>query len=282
MRTVEDNIAVNQQRFDEAYANVDRQTILERAGDPRAFLDWVVQGHGDWRSLASDGFYDSLEGKRVLELGSGNGLNALIMAKLGAQVTAIDIASQSKVVIDELATELGISDRVTAWAGDFVEFEVTEPFDVVVGKAFLHHLNHEQEERYVQRCAQVLADHGHARFYEPAVNSPALDKLRLMVPVPGRPSSLNADAYSAWKAEDPHPDRDNSTDRYVGVTERYFGDVQITLSGGLDRLTRFVPEGPASQRFRSLTYSLDEWLPRSVRHRMARGQLIVCRSPKRS
>ncbi len=282
----ERSVRENKAKYDRVYGAADREKILRRVRDTDGFLERVTRTNPDWRGIAGmevrgeRSFYHDLRGKSILELGCGNGLNALIMASLGADVVANDTSSASAALIRDLAAELDISNIVPV-TGELPELGLeARSFDIVVGKAFLHHLTHEQEERYMAEVARLVRLDGHARFFEPAVNSRLLDAMRLAVPVPGRPSSLQRAAFARWRADDPHPDRDNSTRRYRSVAERYFEDVTITLSGGLDRLTRLVPEGSGAQRFRALTYRVERRLPHAVRHVMARAQLMVCRGPR--
>jgi len=124
-------------------------------------------------------FRDHLSSARILELGAGDGLNSLCMAALGAEVVAVDISTVTPTIVDSIARELGLQSRIKALAGDFQEmsFELAS-FDFVVGKAFLHHLEHDMEERYVKKAAKLLRNNGECRFAEPATNSQALDKLR--------------------------------------------------------------------------------------------------------
>ena len=49
-----------------------------------------------------------------------------------------------------------------------------------MGKAFLHHLTHEDEALYLSKVAALLREGGEARFVEPAVNSRILDSVRTL------------------------------------------------------------------------------------------------------
>src|SRR5262249_21657548 len=160
--------------------------------------------------------------KRVLEIGCGDGINALIMGALGAEVIANDISSESERLVREASARLRLH-NVRAISGDFTKLDLPfRSFDFVVGKALLHHLTHECENEYLARIGQLLKYEGEARFFEPAINSKILDKIRWLVPVPGRPSILQKAAYARWKAEDPHPERDNSSTYYLSNGRKYF------------------------------------------------------------
>lgn len=95
-----------------------------------------------------DGLQRALSNKRVLELGAGNGLNALLLGRLGAEVVTIDISSASEALITKAADELGLN-NVRALSGDFIEMDLPfRSFDYVLGLNFLHQLPIDQEKAY--------------------------------------------------------------------------------------------------------------------------------------
>ena len=101
------------------------------------------------------------------------------MASLGAEVVAVDIAKPAKAALTEAAQLAGLSGRLEAIAADLTAIPLPAgPFDIVVGKAFLHHLTHGEEDALLARVAAVLRPDGEARFVEPCVNNRLLDMLR--------------------------------------------------------------------------------------------------------
>ncbi|HEU4629852.1 MAG TPA: class I SAM-dependent methyltransferase [Gemmatimonadaceae bacterium] len=280
MQTVA-NLDTNKRHYDSSYGGVDVAAMVEKVRHVDRFLDdatvtdasWVLLYHGDFRAR--------LRGARVLELGAGTGLNALVMAALGAHVLATDISEETPRLVRTAAAQLGLASRIDAVAGDFVTMGLPAgAFDFVVGKAFLHHLTHEVEDAYLRETARVLRPTGEARFMEPAVNSRLLDALRWLVPVPGRPSRLHASAWAAYKAADPHPERDNSSRHYREAGLRYFDHVETVTRGGIDRLHRFLPKGELDRAFRRFAYRAERVLPHAVRHVIARGQVVILRHPR--
>jgi len=276
------NLDVNKQHYDHSYGDVDIAALVSKVQHVDRFLDdatitdatWVALYHGDFRSR--------LRGADVLELGAGNGLNALVMAALGARVTAVDISEVTPHIITDAAARLGLAANITALAGDFAEMTFPrDSFDFVVGKAFLHHLTHEVEDRYLRNSAAVLRATGEARFTEPAVNSRMLDAIRWMVPVPGRPSRLSARAWARYKAEDPHPERDNSSRHYRDAGLRYFEHAETIPLGGLHRLYRLLPNGDFNRSFRRAAFRAERLLPQPVRSKIAEGQVVILRHPRR-
>lgn len=276
------NLDVNKQHYDHSYSDVDVSAIVAKVRDVERFLDDATITDATWVALYQGDFRSRLRGADVLELGAGDGLNALVMAALGARVVATDISEVTPRIIADAAGRLGLSGHITALAGDFADMHFPrDSFDFVVGKAFLHHLTHEVEDRYLRNAAAVLRATGEARFTEPAINSAMLDALRWMVPVPGRPSRLNTRAWAKYKAEDPHPERDNSSRHYQEAGLRYFRDVRTIPLGGLHRLYRLLPQGDFNRAFRRAAFRAERLLPVPVRSKIAEGQVVILRQPRR-
>ncbi|MCC7124216.1 MAG: class I SAM-dependent methyltransferase [Acidobacteria bacterium] len=279
----EGNRTRNKAHYDTLFRGTSVDAILDKVRRHDAFLDDATRTDTSWVALYDGGFRDRLRGARVLELGSGDGLNSLVMAAAGADVVSIDISDVAAEMLTAAAERLGLTARVTALAGDFSTVPLpAASFDFVVGKAFLHHLTHELEDQYLRKAATLLRPSGEARFAEPAVNSAMLDRLRWIVPVPGRPSALNVRAFAKYRAEDPHPARDNSSEHYRATGRAYFESVDIRPLGAIERFHRMLPEGTFNRRFRRLAFRAERWLPRGVRGTLARAQLVRYWQPRRA
>jgi 2-polyprenyl-3-methyl-5-hydroxy-6-metoxy-1,4-benzoquinol methylase len=274
----------NKRHYDRHLRDVLPQSVVERVGDVEAFLDDATRTDTSWAALYCGGFAARLQGARVLEVGAGDGANTLVMAALGADVTCVDISDQAPPLVRAAAGTLGLAAKVEAISGDFTEvpLDARRPFDFVVGKAFLHHLTHEQEAWCLQRAAAILRPGGEARFAEPAVNSGVLDACRWLIAVPGRPSSLDRDAFRGYLDTDPHPARDNSSAHYRRQGRRFFEQVEIVPIGGLERFERLLPRGRFHRPFRRAALRVERWLPYGVQLKIARAQTIVLSTPRRA
>ncbi len=274
----------NKQHYDALYAKVDVGKLVKRVRNLKQFLADAVATDTSWHGLYQGGLQNRLASLRVLELGAGDGLNALVMAALGAEVMAVDISEATPVIIREAASELGLDRRVGGYAGDFLSMSNFPPgsFDLVVGKAFLHHLDHATESLFLHKSAELLRPTGEARFVEPAVNSAVLDILRYLIPVPGRPSLLSRSAFRAWKRADPHPVRDNGSAHFREAAGKEFDRVEIVCFGCIERFERLLPGGNLCRSFRRLAFRLESALPQRCNELLARTQLIVCREPHAS
>ena len=124
-----------------------------------------------------------LEGKRVLEVGCGEGENSAVLAKLGAHVTGIDISQGAIDTALERCRVNGVADRVEFVCSP-IELADFAPgsFDVVWGEAILHHLLGDLD-MVLSRLTTWAKPDGTILFAEPVALSPALRALRRMVPV---------------------------------------------------------------------------------------------------
>lgn len=111
----------------------------------------------------------SVEGKRVLDLGSGSGEWAIYLALLGGCVTATDISLQGLRQIAIGAERWKVSERLETMYADAHKLPFAdESFDVVHGQFILHHLN---VELAAPEIARVLRPGGVAVFLENSANN---------------------------------------------------------------------------------------------------------------
>jgi 2-polyprenyl-3-methyl-5-hydroxy-6-metoxy-1,4-benzoquinol methylase len=123
-----------------------------------------------------------LRGKRVLEIGAGTGENALVLAALGAHVTALDISPVSLDVLSRRAVVTGVAERVQTVASAFEEYQPNQRFDLVWVDAFLHHVI-PNLSIVLDQLANTVADGGRIVMSEPT--SPRwLRRIRLRLPIP--------------------------------------------------------------------------------------------------
>ena len=107
-------------------------------------------------------FVPSLQGKKVLDIGCGGGILSEGMAKMGAQVTAIDMAEASLEVakLHLLESKLDIN-YLKITAEEFADQEL-ENFDVVVCMEMLEHV---PEPKSVVQACQKLTKPGGKIFF---------------------------------------------------------------------------------------------------------------------
>lgn len=148
-------------------------------------------------------FLGNLSGKQVLEYGCGLGAVSVLLAKTGAQVTTFDLSAKSVAITQERARLNGVADRITAVVapGEKLPFG-DNTFDIIFGKAILHHINVHQGSPEIYR---VLKKGGKAAFVEPMGMNPLLRFARAHLPYPhknprGADKPLNYDEINAWGA----------------------------------------------------------------------------------
>jgi SAM-dependent methyltransferase len=76
--------------------------------------------------------------RTVLELGCGNGVNAVFMASHGCRVTAVDVSPTAIEMAREKARTAGV--EVDFVVGDVFEVETAASYDLVFDRGLLHHL----------------------------------------------------------------------------------------------------------------------------------------------
>lgn len=276
------NLQRNREVHNKVYLNYSPAEDARLLFHPGAFLNERQSTSSAWKGTYSGNLANKLQGIRVLELGAGHGQNAVLMAKLGARVTCIDIAEESECLIKKLSALASAPDVKTVTA-DVCSYEFAPgAFDLIVGIGFLHHLTHEQEAICLEKVARWLRSTGEVRFFENAENNFLLDRLRWYIPTPGRPSRFRRRAFGVYQESNPsHPLRDNSWRHYHRIASTYFAAVEITPTGGFERFTRvFSPDSAMERKCKKLALRAESFMPMLVHRWIARGQTLILRRPR--
>ena len=280
MNIEDENQIKNREHYEKLYSNYNIENILAWINNLDAFLASATTTDTSWFALYQKDFRNNIKGKRVLEMGCGDCVNAAVMAALGAEVYANDIASSSGAIIRELNEKFNFKHPIVFIEGDFLENELaTASFDFVVGKAFLHHLTVPVENEFLKETARLLKPGGEARFFEPAVNNKILDEIRWHIPVKGRPSKFQRDAFREWKENDPHPDRSFSSKHFEKAGREFFKEIETIPVGTLERFSRLMPGGNKRNKYRRWALDFEKRLPSFVNKPFTRSQLILYNKP---
>jgi len=122
--------------------------------------------------------------KRILEVGCGDGFEAITLALRGANVVGVDISPRAIEVARERARLHGVADRAHFYAMPLELYlkEHDEKFDMICAFAFLHHVI-----PVLEGVLAGLKRLAHERtmfvFVEPVVQARILRRLRLMLPI---------------------------------------------------------------------------------------------------
>ncbi len=145
--------------WENEYASKNLMTGVKPA---KSLLSWIkhVIKIRDLRGLEFP-----LEGLRVLDLGSGEGKNALYLAELGAHVCGIEIASNAVTTANDRFAEAKASD--INGSVEFVLGSIGEPykyqnksFDLVVDVTSSNSLSETERSIYLSESARVLKPDG--------------------------------------------------------------------------------------------------------------------------
>ncbi|MFD3661905.1 class I SAM-dependent methyltransferase [Streptomyces sp. NPDC058659] len=99
-------------------------------------------------------------GGKALDLGCGPGRNALHLASLGFDVTAVDLSPAAIAWAEERAREAG-AESVRFVCGDAFAAPLDGPYDLVYDSGCFHHLPPHRRVSYLALLDRVLAPGGH-------------------------------------------------------------------------------------------------------------------------
>jgi ubiquinone/menaquinone biosynthesis C-methylase UbiE len=109
--------------------------------------------------------FDRWRGKRVLEVGCGIGTDSINFARAGANLTAVELSSESLRIAAERAEVMGVADRirfVEANAEELTSVLDDEPYDLVYSFGVIHHTPH--PERALAEMRALTAPGGTLRL----------------------------------------------------------------------------------------------------------------------
>lgn len=152
-----------------------------------------------------------LQGKHVLEIGCGDGGSTVRFARMGANVSCIDISGEMVELTKKRANECGVSSKVNArkMTGEQLDFP-DQQFDIIYGHSVLHHLDLQLAK---QHLARVLKPNGFGIFLEPLNYNPILNLFRVFTPHRRTPTEkpltfrqikFLADSFSRWEHKEFH------------------------------------------------------------------------------
>ena len=108
---------------------------------------------------------------RVLEIGCGEGGNLLPFARLGCDVTGMDLAAGKIENAKEFFRENGAEGAF--FYADFFEFPLQDkPFDLILVHDVVEHIAPEDKQRFLERVREFLAPGGVTFFAFPAWQMP--------------------------------------------------------------------------------------------------------------
>lgn len=128
-----------------------------------------------------------IKGKKVLEYGCGPGSAAFDLARMGAEVYAIDISDVAIQQTKDQAEKEGLKIDCRVMDAENLVFD-DHTFDLICGSGILHHLDLKRAYKELNR---TLNRAGKAVFFEPLGHNPIINLYRNLTP--------------SMRTEDEHP-----------------------------------------------------------------------------
>lgn len=112
-------------------------------------------------------------GMKILDIGCGEGKDAVYMAKRGYTVTAFDLTESGIAKTKRLAEKEGV--RVKAYVDDINTFETDERFDIVYSSGTLQYLFEDKIDEFFRKIEKITNPHG-LNYFNVFVQKPFLDE----------------------------------------------------------------------------------------------------------
>lgn len=133
---------------------------------------------------SDDFYYEWLRrngsGKRILDIGCGNGIATVELARFAEHVVGIDISPETVKIAEQHSKRLGFESRTTFTVMDAENLTFAPgSFDIVSVRGVLHHLD---LDAVLSQAARVLTPDGKAIFLEALANNPIIHAYRRRTP----------------------------------------------------------------------------------------------------
>lgn len=116
-----------------------------------------------------------LNGKKLLDVGTGLGESAIYLAKRGADVTAMDISPKMIELCAENAVRLGVTIRTHVATGEELGLPANS-FDIVYAANVMHHIH--DRDRFLANVLEVIKPGGIFVAWDPIKYNPVINIYR--------------------------------------------------------------------------------------------------------
>lgn len=165
-----------------------------------------------------------LTDRLILDVGCGDGQNAVLLAELGARVVGLDISRKAIELAKQRAEMSGVADRCEFVSSPLESApDLGGPFDIVWGDAILHHLIPVLDES-LQLLTSMTREGGLHVYSEPVNFCHTLRRIRHMIPV----------------KTDATPDERPLERPEIETLKSHLTDLQIVPFHFMGRLHRFI------------------------------------------
>ncbi len=116
-------------------------------------------------------FMPPRRGMKVLDIGCGEGKDAVYMAKKGYTVTAFDLTESGIAKTKRLAKEAGV--RINAYVDDINSFETEERFEIIYSSGTLQYLQKDNIKPFFEKMGRITNPNG-INYFNVFVDKPFL------------------------------------------------------------------------------------------------------------
>ncbi len=106
---------------------------------------------------------------KVLDIGCGEGKDAVYMAEKGFHVTAFDITESGIRKTKKLAEERGV--EINAFIADINDFELDEKFDIIYSTGTIQYLREEEKDNFFKKIDE-MTNIGGLHYFNVFVDKP--------------------------------------------------------------------------------------------------------------
>ncbi|MFB6271730.1 MAG: class I SAM-dependent methyltransferase [Salinibacter sp.] len=168
--------------------NYDEEAILGREGLEFSLEEfWEVNSKPYKRGAHKRGYrkrrlfemmdVENIDGKRILDVGCGRGVESVVCAKYGASVAGVDISGEAIKIAKMVSDANNVSDRCDFSVQNVQNMEFKDrKFDIVFCNAVLHHIL--KYEGVIQEMVRVLKEDEKFVFGGSLRRNPVYNKMR--------------------------------------------------------------------------------------------------------
>jgi SAM-dependent methyltransferase len=145
---------------------------------------------------------------RALDLGAGEGSDAIRLAKLGYHVDAVELSDVGAKKIQYFAEEAGVQDKLRVFSADIQDFQPDGHYDVVICNGVLHYI---EDKNSVIELMQQATGPGGINVISLWSDYTPVPHCHEIVPVYSDPEDgVVTSSYKAWPKEFIYFERDKA------------------------------------------------------------------------
>jgi SAM-dependent methyltransferase len=145
---------------------------------------------------------------RALDIGAGEGSDAIRLARLGYDVDAVEVSTVGAKKIECFAEEIGVNGKVRVLASDVQDFTPDAPYDVIICNGVLHYV--EDKQSVIDLMKQATCPGGINVISLWSTYTPVPDCHEFVPVFSDDEDGVVIKSYREWRTEFIYFDRDKS------------------------------------------------------------------------